>query len=102
MGAGGRDREAALLGELPQVGAELGHRGARVGDVAADVGAHLDDGLVHLGLDAFPEDHPSVLHDLLDVRAQLAGLRVDDLELLLDAEGEQAAVLPSCALAGGF
>src|ERR1017187_8285629 len=93
VGAGRRDRKAALLREAPKLGAQVGHGVACVVDRQADVGPELDDGLMHLGLYALMEDHPAVLHDLLDARAQLAGLGIDDLELLLDAEGEQAILL---------
>ncbi len=57
-------------------------------DVLADAGADLDDRLVHLGLDPLLQDEPALLQNLLDVGAQLPRLRIDDLELLLDAERE--------------
>ena len=73
----------------------------------ADAGADLDDRLVHLRLDALLEEEPALLEDLLDVGAQLARLRIDDLELLLDAEREGRAfrastrpLLRSCLAAG--
>ena len=59
---------------------------ARLLDVAADAGADLDDRLVHLGLDALVQEDLALVEELLDVRAQLARLRIDDLELLLDPE----------------
>ncbi len=61
-------------------------------DVPADAGADLDDRLVHLGLDAFLQDQLALVEHLLDVRAQLPRLRIDDLEFLLDAEGEGGAL----------
>ena len=61
-------------------------------DVLADAGAELDDRLVHLGLDPLLEHALALLEHLLDVGAQLPRLRVDDLELFLDAEGEGRAL----------
>ena len=36
---------------------------------------------------------PAVVENLLDMRAQFARLRIDDLEFLLDAEGENMILL---------
>src|SRR5690606_20204779 len=65
--------------------------GPHFGRVVADPGSHFDHGLVQFRLH-LAEDHRILLEDLGDVAAKLAGLRVDDLVLFLDAEGE----------AGGF
>ena len=46
----------------------------------------FDDRLVHLRLDLLLELHLAAFQDLLDVRPQLARLRIDDRELFLDAE----------------
>ena len=86
--AGGGDAEAGLFRQAGQVAAEAGDGAARAGDVVADLGADLDDRLVQLGPDALLEEDLAALDDLLDVGFQLARDRVDDLELLLDAEGE--------------
>ena len=89
--AGRGDDEALLARETEELFAQVDDLPARVADVGADRRAEFDDGLVHLGLHAFAEGHLAVGEDLLDVRAQVARLRVDDLEFLFDAEGEEAA-----------
>ena len=43
---------------------------------------------MHLRLDVLFQDHLAVGQHLLNVRAQLSRLRIDDLEFLLDAESE--------------
>ena len=50
--------------------------------------ADLDDRLVHLALDLIAERRRARREQLGDVRAQLPGLGIDDLELFLDADGE--------------
>src|SRR5262249_4193138 len=72
--------------------AQLGDLGPGLPDVAADAGAGLHHRLVHLRPDALAEQRvlPPVLEELAHVRAQLAGLGVNDLELFLDAQGELA------------
>jgi len=42
----------------------------------------------HLGLDLFLERNFAVFQNFVNVRAQLARLRIDDGEFFLDAEGE--------------
>ena len=55
-------------------------------DVAADAGADLDDGLVHLGFDALFEAELALGEHLRrDVRAEVAGFGVDGLVFLFDA-----------------
>ena len=49
---------------------------------------HLDDRLVQLALHLVAEHRRAGRHQFADVRAQLPRLRVDDLELFLDADGE--------------
>ena len=88
MRAGGRDAHAVLLREADDLRPHLPDVLAYLRDVPADAAADLDDRLVHLRLDALLQDEPALLQDLLDVRAQLPRLRIDDLELLLDAERE--------------
>ena len=87
---GGGNFEALFLGEESQVAAQPDNLPARFLHVRANVRAQLDDGLVHLGLDVFLERHVTLLvfENLLDVGSQFARLGIDDLELLLDAEGE--------------
>ena len=50
--------------------------------------AELDDRLVHLRFDVFFQCDFAVVENLLNVGAQLARLGIDDLEFLLDPEGE--------------
>src|SRR5206468_12689618 len=59
---------------------------ARTGNRIANLGAEFDDRLVHLRLDLLLEHDLSTLEDFLDVRPQLARLRVDNRKLFLDAE----------------
>ena len=59
---------------------------AQLGHVRADPGAHFDDRLVQLALDLVAERGRARGQQLRDVRPQLPGLRVDDLELLFDAD----------------
>src|SRR6266478_9943189 len=52
----------------------------------ANLSAELDHRLMHLRLDLLLEHDLSTLEDFLDVRPQLARLRVDNRKLFLDAE----------------
>src|ERR1700740_1116522 len=61
---------------------------ARVFDGIANLSAELDDGLVHLRFDLLFEHNLAALEDLLNVRAQLARLRINDREFLFDTESE--------------
>src|SRR5207253_7929752 len=88
MGPGGRDAHALSGGERDDLAAELGDVATDLRNVPADAGPDLHDGLVHLRLDAFLQEPLALVQDLLYVRAQLTRLRIDDLELLLDAEGK--------------
>ena len=59
-------------------------------DVGADLGADLDDRLVHLALDLIAEAPGALdVEQLGDVRAQLPRVGIDDLEFFLDADGER-------------
>src|SRR4029079_7840287 len=58
-----------------------------LGDVGADLRADLDDRLMQLALELIAERMAGV-EQLRHVRAQLPRRRIDDLELLLDADGE--------------
>ncbi len=83
-----RHRQADALGrarQLPPVAVDLL---AQLADVGADLRADLDDRLVHLALDLLPEHRRARRQELGHVRPQLSALGVDDLEFLLDAEGE--------------
>jgi hypothetical protein len=89
MGAGGDDAQAAPPREPIQLAAHLGELCPDLVDVLADGGPDLDHRLVHLLAHALAEDGlAALLHDLADVGAEVAALGVDDLVLLLHAEGE--------------
>ncbi len=62
--------------------------GTRVDDRLANFGAELNNRLMHLGLDLLFERNLPAFEDLLDVRPQLARFRIDDRELLFDAESK--------------
>ena len=53
-----------------------------------NLGAELDDRLVHLRFDVFLQGDLAVVENLLNVGTQLARFRIDDLEFLFDPEGE--------------
>src|SRR6266567_6946751 len=59
---------------------------ARTGNRIANLSAELDHRLMHLGLDLLLEHDLSTLEDFLDVRPQLARLRVDNRKFLFDTE----------------
>jgi len=56
--------------------------------VAANLGVQFHDRLVQLGFGALLQNQFAVGQNLLDVRTQLARFRIDNLEFLLDTEGE--------------
>src|SRR6266481_5625029 len=58
----------------------------RVVDRIANLGPEFDDRLVHLGFDLFLEQDLAALEDFLNVRLQLARLRIDNRKLLFDTE----------------
>ncbi len=88
MRAGGGHREADALRGARQLAAVAEDFLAQLVDVGADPRADLDDRLVHFALDLIAEHRPARGKELGHVRAQFAALRVDDLELFFDAEGE--------------
>jgi hypothetical protein len=82
----GDEEEVVLFGESDHVAAEIEEIFLRDLNVAADAGADLDDGLVHLGLDALFETELALGEHLGgDVRAEVASFRVYCLVLLFDA-----------------
>jgi hypothetical protein len=85
--SGARDEEEVVLfGERDHVAAEVEEILLSDLNALADAGADLDDGLVHLGLDALFETKFALGEHLgRDMRAQVAGLRVDCLVLLFNA-----------------
>src|SRR5205823_7556185 len=54
----------------------------------ADLGAEFHHRLMHLGLDVLFQNHFAAGKNLLNVRTQLARLRIDDLEFLFDSKSE--------------
>ncbi len=88
VGAGRGHHQAVRRGHLGDRPAQPDHLVARLGDRAADAAADLDLRLHQLGLDLVLEHQPALLEELLDVGGQLPALRVDELVLLLDADGE--------------
>ena len=78
--------EVVLFGEGDHVAAEVEEVLLGDLDVAADAGADLDDGLVHLGLDPLFEAEFTLSQHLgRDVRTEVACLGVDGLVFLFDA-----------------
>ena len=76
-------------GQLDHLAAELVDVFAGLVDVLADAGADLDDGGVHLGLDAFLQAQLADGEHLgFDVGAQVARDRIDGLVLLFNTQGE--------------
>ena len=69
-----------------QLAAQIDHVLARIDNRLADFRAELDDRLVHLRLDLLFERDLAAFENLLDVRPQFARLRIDNRELLFDAE----------------
>jgi hypothetical protein len=62
--------------------------GTRIDNRLANFSAELNDRLVHLRLDLLFERNFPALENFLDVRPELACLRVDDGEFLFDTESE--------------
>src|SRR5438270_5943367 len=94
MRAGGSDPQSGFAGERSELAPQFDHVFARMGDRRTNLCAQLDYRLMHLGLDLFLQQNFAAFEDFLNVRAQLARLRIDDGEFLFDAEGE-------CVIRGG-
>ena len=62
---------------------------AGIYDRLANFRAELHHGLVHLRLDLLFEHDLAAFEDFLNVRTQLAGLRIDNGELLFDTESKR-------------
>ena len=69
MGAGGSNQQAAPRGEGRQFAPQFHHLLAGTLYVVTNLGAELDDRLVHLRLDVFFQSDLAVVENLLDVRA---------------------------------
>jgi len=84
---GRRQAQAVLAGKAGQAAADHLDLGLGFLDVVAHARAGLDDRLVHFGLDALGEHGFALLDHLqADVGAEVTGLRIDGLILLLDAD----------------
>src|SRR5687768_11107730 len=81
--------EAAFARKLADLEAQPRDLAAGVGDIAADGRADLDDCVVHLPFDLILEALLTLGEHLLNVRFELARVRLDDLKLFFDAEGER-------------
>ena len=88
MRAGGGDLQADTLGSGNEFPAGAVHFDAQLADVLANLGAGLDDGLVHLVFDLLDDVGRGSGDELHDVRAQFACSRVDDLKFLFYADRE--------------
>ncbi len=88
MRAGGGDAEADALGGIGQIAARADDLFGQLGNRLADLRADLDDRLVHLALDVLAERGRARCQQLRDVRAELPGVRVDDLEFFFDADSK--------------
>ena len=88
MRAGGGDAQTDALRGVGQVAPVPDDFAGELLDAGADLGADLDDRLVHLALDLIAERGRARREQLGDVRAQLPGGGIDDLEFFLDADGE--------------
>ena len=87
MRAGRGDLQSAASGEVGQLAAQFDHVRARIRDRLANLRAEFDHRLMHLGFDLLFEHDFAAFENFLNMRAQLARLRIDNRELLLDAEG---------------
>src|SRR4030095_2432678 len=70
----------------------LDHVDTGIDNRLANFGAELDHRLVHLRLDLLFKDNLPILEDLLDVRPQLARLRIDNREFLFHAESKRVVL----------
>src|ERR1700676_142028 len=71
---------------MRKLAAQVGHVFARIDNRLANFRAKLDDRLVHLRFDLLFERDLAALENFLDMRAQFARLRIDNRELLFNAE----------------
>src|SRR2546430_16580830 len=87
MRARGRDPQPDRLEQRRKRPAQRGDLLPRLADVRADLRSGLDHRLHHFGLDLLAEARPRRGKQCRAVALELP-LAVDDLELLLDADGE--------------
>src|SRR4030095_1508791 len=92
MSTDSRDLWSAAGGEFSQPAAQLDHVDTGIDNRLANFGAELDHRLVHLRLDLLFKDNLPILENLLDVRPQLARLRIDNREFLFDTESKRVVL----------
>ena len=89
MRAGGSDQQVrARAASVASSLRKSDHLLARASRRRCKSPSQLDDRLVHLRLDVFLQDFLPSVENLLNVGTELARFRIDDLEFLLDPEGE--------------
>ncbi len=89
MRCAGDEHQAMFVGEANHLAAEVEEIFAGLFDGGADIGADLDDRLVHFRLDLLMQQELAVGEHLgADVRAQIAGDGVDGLVFLFNADVE--------------
>src|SRR5438552_19012728 len=88
MRANGRDLQPIARSKAGRIAGETGTVLPGIGNVAANFGAELDHGLMHLGLDPLLQRHLAVLKNFVNVRARLRRLRINNGELFLDPKSE--------------
>ena len=82
------DGESDTFGGSGQLAPDAEDLGLELGDVGADLGTHLDDGLVQLALDLLSQGGSAGHEQLGDVRPQFRRVGIDDLKFLFDADGK--------------
>jgi hypothetical protein len=88
MRAGGGDPQADALGRVGEVAADADDFFRELVDAGTDLRSDLDDRLVHLAPDAVAECWSARRQELRHMRPELPRVRIDDLKLLLDTDGE--------------
>jgi len=86
---GGGDPQPDALRALGELAPDSADFVFEVVDVGADLRADFDDGLVQFPLDLIAERRRARRQQLRNVRTQRPGIRIDDLELLFDADRER-------------
>src|SRR5947208_2582000 len=82
------DLQPVLLCQSGDDAAQARNVYARFLNVLADARANFDLRLNHFRLDLLAQDHLAFFEKLRDVRPQFATLRIDNLELFFDTQGE--------------
>src|SRR5689334_2839712 len=88
MRAGGCNFQPAAPGHSRELATEADDLFAGIMHVLANIGAELDHRLVHFGFDLFFECDFAFTEDLLNMRAEFARFRINDLELFLNSKCE--------------